>query len=247
MTDPADLSKTAQHGPPGNGLYRSRAEICRILQFLAGDRCPVSVEIGDNRQFVSHILSVDSDAGHFFIAYCANKSANSVLFGLPLLEFTADHQGAYLVFQVSNPKDAQFDGQPAIQFTLPQSVTLYRRRKQPRIPVPEDVSLRCVADEGGVISFEARITDISLGGMGGLLYSPDITLEIGTVLKGCRIIVPGGEAIIADLEVRYTKIITLPDGTPIHRAGVRFLQKPKGIEALIDMFAQNPDDTATHE
>ena len=246
MTKPADFSKSAQHTPPGNVLYRSRAEICRILQFLASDNCPVSAEIGNNRLFVSHILSLDPGAGYFVVAYSADKPANSVLFGLPSLEFTANPHRGHLVFQVSSPVDMQFDGQPAIQFALPQSVILNHRRKQARIPVPEDISLRCVADEGGVISFEARITDISLGGMGGLLYSGDIVLEAGTILKGCRIIIPGGKAVIADLEVRYTKAITSPEGTPpINRAGVRFVQKPDGIETLIDMFAQNPDNTTT--
>ena len=245
MTKPTDFSKTAQHTPPGNVLYRSRVEICRILQFLVSDSCPVSTEIGNNRQFVSHILSVDPDAGYFVVAYSADKSANSVLFGLPSLEFSANHHSGHLVFQVSKPTDMQFDGKPAIQFALPQSVTLNHRRKQTRISVPEDVSLRCVADEGGVISFEARITDISLGGMGGLLYGGDIILEAGTILKGCRIIIPGGKAVIADLEVRYTKRIASPDGTSINRAGVRFVQKPDGIETLIDMFARNPDNTTT--
>lgn len=244
MTKPADLSKTAQHTSPGNVLYHSRVEICRILQFLVSDSCPVSAEIWNNQLFVSHILSVDPGAGYLVVAYSANKSANSVLFGLPSLEFTANPHEGQLVFRVSNPTSIQFDSQPAIQFALPQSVILNHRREQPRIPVPEDVSLRCIADEGGIISFEARITDISLDGMGGLLYSSDIALEAGTILKGCRIIIPGGKAIIADLEVRYTKMITLPDGTSINRAGVRFVQKPEGIEALIDMFAQNPDDAA---
>lgn len=244
MTDPADLSKTAQHTPPRNVLYRSRIEICRILQFLVSDSCPVSAAIGNNQPFVSHILSVDPGAGYFVIAYSANKSANSVLFGLPSLEFTANPHEGHLVFRVSSPTDMQFDGKPAIQFALPQSVILNHRREQPRIPVPEDVSLRCIADEGGIISFEARIADINLGGMGGMLYSADIALEAGTILKGCRIIIPGGKAIIADLEVRYTKMITLPDGTSINRAGVRFVQKPDGIEALVDRFAQNPDNTA---
>ena len=244
MIDPVDLSRTAQHTPLGNMQYRSRAEICRILQFLVSDSCSISAEIGSNQPFVSHILSVDPGTGYFVVAYSANKSANSVLFGLPSLEFTANPHGGRLMFQVSSPTDMQFDGKPAIQFALPQSVILNHRRKQQRIPVPEDVSLRCIADEGGVISFEARITDISLGGMGGLLYSADILLETGTALKGCRIIIPGGKAIIADLEVRYVKVVTLPDGTIINRAGVRFMQKPKEIEALIDRFAQDIDNTA---
>lgn len=244
MTAPADSGKTPQHPLPENVLYRSRIEIYRILQALEGERSSLSAEIGDGRIFVSHVLSVDPAASHFVIAYCANKSLNNALFGLPVLEFTANHRGAQLVFQVSNPSDTQFDGRPAIQFAFPQSLILHHRREQPRIPVPKDISLRCVADEGNAISFEARITDISLDGMGGMLYDSGIMLTAGTVLKCCRIITPRGEAIVADLEVRYTATITLPDGTLAHRAGVRFMQRPEQIEALINMFVRDLDNVA---
>lgn len=235
----------AQPAPQDSVLYRSHIEICRILQFLANDRCPVSAEVGARAPFVSHILSVDAASGHFAVAYCTNKSLNSALFGLPSPEFTATFQEAHLAFRVSAPNDTQLDSQPAIQFDFPESITFFHRRKQPRVAIPEDVSLRCIADEGGVISFEARIADISLGGMGGLFYSADIILEAGTTLKNCRIIVPGGRAIVADLEVRYTKAITLPDGTLINRAGVRFVQRSKEMEELIARFSTDPDDTAT--
>lgn len=223
-------------------LYCSRIEIYRILQALEHKRSSLFVEIGDGRMFVSHVLSVDPDTGHFVIAYCANKSLNNALFDLPVLEFTANHRGAQLVFQVSHPSDTQFDGRPAIQFEFPQSLILHHRREQPRIPTPQDVSLRCVADEGNAISFEARITDISLDGMGGMLYDSGIMLTAGTVLKGCRIITPRGEAIVADLKVRYTVTVTLPDGTLARRAGVRFMQKPEQIQALIDMFVRDLDN-----
>lgn len=241
MTNSTDPGKAAQHAPQGNA-YHSRIEICRILQFLASDRCSVSAEIESGKLFISHILSVDT-AGYFVIAYCANKPLNSVLFSLPSLEFTASYLESRIVFRVSNPKDIQFNGQPSIQFAFPQSITLHNRREHPRIPVPEDMSLRCIADENGIISFESRITDISMDGMGGLLYAADIKLETGTILKGCRIIIRGDKSIIADLEVRYTKTITLQDGALINRTGVRFVQRPKGIEELINMFTQNPGNT----
>lgn len=241
MTGTADSSRTPQHPLPENVLYRSRIEIYRILQALMNERSSLSAEIGNYQQFVSHILSVEPATGHFAVAYCANKSLNRVLFDLPALEFTAGYRDAHLVFQVSAPSDAQFGGQPALQFAFPQSLILYHRREHPRIPVPADVSLRCVADEEGVISFEARIIDISLDGMGGMLYDSSIMLTAGTMLKGCRIITPGGEAIIADLEVRYVATITLPDGTLAHRAGVRFIQRPEQIEALIGLFVRDLD------
>lgn len=236
MTDRNKNGKNAHHTPSGNVQYRTRAEICRILQFLVSDDCPVFAEIGNKQVFESRILSIEPDADSFIVAYSANKSANSVLFGLQSLEFTAKPHKGHLVFQVANPIDTQFDGKPAIQFTLPQTVVIDHRREQVRVPVPEDASLRCIADEGGIISFEARITDISLAGMGMLLYGADILLEAGTILKGCRIIAPGGKTIVADLEVHNTKTVSSPDGTPVNRAGVRFAQKPEGIEVLVDRF-----------
>lgn len=244
MTGTADPSKTSQRPLPENALYRSRIEIYRILQTLEEERSSLSAEIGNGWVFLSHILSVDPAAGHFVIAYCANKSLNSALFELPVLEFTANHRGAQLVFQVSHPSDTQFNGLPAIQFAFPQSLILHHHREQPRIPAPADVSLRCVADEGNAISFEARVTDISLDGLGGMIYDGGIMLAAGMVLKGCRIITPGGEAIIADLEVRYTATVTLADGTLARRAGVRFMQRPEQIEALIGMFIRDLDKAA---
>lgn len=246
MTNSTDTGKIAQLTPPGTVLYRTRTEICRILQFLVSDRCPVSAEIGDNQTFVSKVLFVDHAAGYFVVAYSADKSANSELFGPSSLKFTSNPHGGHLEFQVSGPTDMHFAGKPAIQFALPQSVVHNHRREQTRIPVPKEVSLRCIADEAGILSFEARITDINQHGMGMMLhYSADIELEPGVILEGCRIIVPGGKAIIADLEVRHTKIDTTPDGTVIKRTGVRFVQKPEGFNALIDRLARNSDKPAT--
>lgn len=244
MTGTTDPSKIPQHQLPENVLYHSRIEIYRILQALEKEHISLSAEIGNGRIFVSHVLSVDPTTGHFVIAHCANKSLNSVLFELPILEFTASHRGAQLVFQVSHPSDTRFDGQPAIKFAFPQSLILHHHRDQPRIPVPGNVSLRCVADEGNAISFEARITDISLDGMGGITYESGIMLTAGAVLKGCRIITLGGKAIIADLKVRYVTTVTLADGTLAYRAGVRFMQRPEQIEALIGMFIRDLDKAA---
>jgi len=239
MTGSADLGNTAQFTLSDNVLYRSRIEIRRILQALAGDSCPVFAEIDDDKLFVSQILSVDPDAGHFVIAYGTEKSINSALFDQPSVEFFSNHQGAHLIFEVAGAADTLHEGQPAIQFRFPRTLILYHRREHPRIPVPSDASLRCIADEGGVMPFEARIIDISLDGMGGMIYEGDISLAEGSVLKGCRIIIPSGEAVIADLRIRYTTTVTLPDGTLAHRAGVRFMQRPEKIEALINIFIQN--------
>lgn len=228
---------------PENLLFRSRLEICRIFQLLAQEQSPLSAEIGNGgHSFASRILSVDSATGHFAIAYCAQKAINAMLLDSPTLELTAtDRQGLHFTFEASAPEEIQVEGQPAIQFALPKALLLHNQREHPRLPVPADLALRCIADAAGVIPFESHITDISHDGLGCLVYDPDIKLDTGTVLHGSRIILPNGGAVLADLEVRHIATTTLPDGTTAHRAGLRFVQRPDEIAKLVNLFIQNLD------
>jgi len=239
MSAPVNPGKPAL---PENVLYRSRIEICRILRALVKGQSSIFSEIGGGWTFVSHILFVDSRKGYFVISYCANKLLNSKLLELRSLRFTASNQDAHFMFGVSNPVETRFKGQPAIQFTLPNSLILYHRREYPRLPVPVEASLRCVADAGGIAPFESHITDITHDGFGCILYNRDIKLEPGAVLKGCRIIIPSGKAVVADLELRYIMTIPLPDGTLANRAGLRFIQRPDEIAELVNFFIQNLDN-----
>lgn len=226
---------------PENALYRSQIEICRMLQLLAGNHGSVHADIGSSKVFISHILLVDLRAGHFVTSFCANKALNSEVLQLTCLRFTANFQDAHLAFEASNPTEIQFNDQPAIQFALPDALILYHRRECPRIKVPHDFSLRCIADEGGYAPFEARITDISHDGFGGILYGGDINLEPGTLLRACRIVVPGGKNVTADIELRYITAITLADGTSYNRSGFRFIQRPDEIPELVSCFIQDLD------
>ena len=82
--------------------------------------------------------------------------------------------------------------------------------------------------------FDAKIREISFGGISALFYSADITLEPGTVLVGSRIEVPGLDPVTVDLEVRYSEVVTLPDGSRGHSSGFRFINPPDDLNRLID-------------
>lgn len=218
-----------------NTLYRSRIEICRLLEVLAMNSSSLFVEFG-TRTIESRILFVDPDEGHFDCSYGANKRLNSKLFKAPSLKITSHLQEADLVFEVSNPTEAEFDGRPVIRFALPTMLIRYHGRKAPRFSLAGDVSLRCIADTDGILPFEAHIVDISQDGLGGIVFDREVRLEPGAVLKSCRIIIPDGRAFVADLAVRYLTAITLPDGLLAFRAGFRFIQAPSEIPELINFF-----------
>jgi hypothetical protein len=88
------------------------------------------------------------------------------------------------------------------------------------------------ADAAGITPFEALIVDLGLGGVGFLAYASTITLEPGTVLRGCRIVLPGGAECVTDLEVRYSQAVTLANGRRATRSGCRFLSACPQLAAL---------------
>ena len=225
----------------GNLLFRSRIEISRLLGVLVQANCSLSAQIMNNHPFASKLLALDAAEEHFIIAYSQHKTINSMVLGSPSVEFTAQHNNHHYTFTGTAPEETRFDNQPAIQFVLPKTLLLHNRREHPRIPIPENISLRCIADEAGFIPFESHITDISHDGLGCLIYDTDIILEKGGILRGCRIILPNGEAVIADLELRYATPTTLPDGTRANRAGLHFIQTPDEIKKLINFFIQDMD------
>lgn len=223
-------------------LLLSQIEIERVLRTLEQDRAVILTDLGEEQQlFASCVLAVDPDGGYFVVAYSPSKAANIALLRQPKVIFRTNHGQAHIEFEGVGPSDTMFSGAAAVRFVFPTALAWSQRRSHPRIPVPAAASLRCVADRAGVTPFEARVVDISLGGLGGMIYDAAIKLEPGTVLKGCRIMIPGGKAISADLEVRYSTSILQSDGSFARRSGVRFVTKPAGIEELVKVFIRDLD------
>ena len=225
----------------GNLLYRSRIEICRLMETLVQEHCSLSAQIMNNHPFASKILAVDAEFEHFIVAYSQHKTINSMVLASPSVEFTSNCKDRHYTFTGTSPEETRFENLPAIQFALPKTLLLHNRREHPRIPIPENISLRCIADEAGFIPFESHITDISHDGLGCLVYDTDITVEKGGVLKGCRIILPNGTSVVVDLELCYASPTALSDGTKVNRVGLHFIQTPDEIKNLINYFIQDLD------
>ena len=223
-------------------LFRSRIEIGRILQALLRQRATLSAEVGgEERLFLTRLLHVDPQRNYFVTAFSDEHPANKEAVTQPAITFVGHLDGARIEFEAAGPEDTIHDDKPGIRFAFPKSLVRSQRREHPRIPVPSDVSLRCVADSEGITPFEARIVDISLGGIGGMIYDAGITLPIGTVLRGCKIIIPGHDSVVVDIEIRYTATMVQSDGSLAFRAGVRFLEESPNIQALLDVFIQDLD------
>jgi len=224
----------------GGIVSRSQAEIARVLGALAARAEPLRANLaGGGLAFTTKLRYVDPNRALIVLEPSASEEANAALLARPRASFRAMAEGLHVEFAAADPVRTTYAGEPAIQMKFPDVMATAQRRESERRPVLPQAPLHFIADEKGVISFDGYMVDISEGGLGFVQYSPNITLEPGTVLKGCRIEVPGGQSVTLDLEVRYSRPVTLPGGRTALRSGCRFVDVPPEARALLASFFRN--------
>ena len=186
---------------------------------------PIVSDLGGGKLlFRSRLRFVDPAQTYIIIELSADEAANRALLARPRATFHAEPGGWRIEFAAADPKPTSaHEGAPGIRLRFPEIVAGHRRREDERSDAPPHQALRCVVDEAGVMPFDATMTNVSKGGIGFLQYDPTISLEPGTVLKGCRIVSAGGQSVVVDMEVRYSQMVDLADGTQVQSSGCRFL------------------------
>lgn len=224
-------------------IIRSREEIARVLEVLVARAEPLqSILSGADVIFDTKLLHVDSQHRYLLMAPSTDEAANEALLARAYASFRAIRAGIHVEFSCGDPRRLEHDRGSSIQLRFPDVMATRRGREHERQSVEPPVSLRFLADAGGVISFEGSLVDISSGGIGFVQYAPNITLEPGTLLTGCRIDLPGRPPVTVDLEVRYSSPTTLPDGREVLRSGCRFVDPAPELKALLAAFFRGPTE-----
>lgn len=222
-------------------LVRSGIEIGHTLEAMLADGDAVTAEVQQGeRLFLSRLLHVDTLEGSFVVACTASKEANLALLTSASTTFTCNHRGAHYGFVAKVQSETDHEGSAAIRFAFPIALFAHQRRAQSRIRMPPSVPLRCEID-WGPLSFDAQVVDVSLDGIGTIIYDTDIDLKTGTRLKGVRIVHPERSPVIVDLEVRYSCRVVGRDGTHAMRSGCRFLGALEDLNDLIRLFVTDLD------
>jgi len=186
--------------------------------------------------FLSNLLHVEPVRGYMLLSYSDHKPANTAVLAARSLTLRCNHRGAQFAFTGDRPRQAAHAGQPCIQCELPTTMLgIQQRRANPRIQVPAQAPVDCDV-QIGVLSFAARVVDVSLDGIGTLVSDPDISLSAGTRLERTRIRHPESEPLYVDLEVRYVFRVTLPNGERASRIGCNILGSREVLEKLIRLF-----------
>lgn len=226
-------SDQAPDAQPEERVRRSPSEITRILETLAARNELLTAHLhAGELVFTSRLRVVDPVGSCILIERSADEAANAALLARPRCTFFASPPGGQVEFVAAAPQEIVHGGKSAIRFKFPEVLVDRQRREHERSGVAPQVALECLADAGGVLSFKGSLVDISAAGLGFLVYDPSITLEPGTVLKGCRI---GSDAspLILDLEVRYSEVVSCTDGTRAERSGCRVVHHPETLKEFV--------------
>ena len=101
--------------------------------------------------------------------------------------------------------------------------------------LPATVALRCEMRIGS-LTLEAAVVDVSLGGMGTLVYDARVRLEPGMRVERARILHANSEPVIVTLEVSNVSAVVDRDGRPANRAGCIIHGSRQTLEELVRMF-----------
>lgn len=217
---------------PAEHITRAPQEIARVLELLASRGAPLLSNVARGTlQFVSRLRQIDPGLRHIVLDACDDEEANEALVSRLRAIFCANVGERYFEFAASNPARMEHDGRPLIRADFPDVLATYARRADARVAISPP--LHCLADASGDMPFDAEVIDISAGGV-GLLYPADISLEPGTILRGCVVTGLRMAPSIFDLEVRYSQVALLSEGPYTQRSGCRFVDaNALGVRQLV--------------
>jgi len=220
-------------------LTRSVPEIARVLDMLVARNEPITAHLqAGELLFRSRLILVDPVASCIIVDTCADEATNVALLARPRCTFFASPAGGHVEFVAPDPQKILHGGEPAIRLKFPEVLVHRQRRAYDRASVSSQITLECLADAGGVLSFKAGLVDMSVGGLGFLTYDPSITLEPGTVLKGCLIGPDDPSPLSVDLEVRYSELVSLADGTRAERSGCRIVVRLETLKQFVERLSR---------
>jgi len=101
--------------------------------------------------------------------------------------------------------------------------------------LPPSVALRCEM-RIGALTLEAAVVDVSLGGMGTLVYDSRVRLEPGMRIANARVMHGDNAPVTVDLEISNVSTVVDRDGRPANRAGCIIHGSRETLEELVLMF-----------
>ncbi|MBN8715573.1 MAG: flagellar brake protein [Xanthomonadales bacterium] len=177
-------------------------EIRHHLQRLAGERSTLSVR-PDNTASALPTILLKVDAAGLLIDVPASRSVQDAWLAVPLLRFEGSIDRAALRFSCGPAQLDTFEDAAAFRLPIPERVLYLQRREFMRREPPAGTLFCRLRLDEGEREVDATIRDIGGGGLAVITTRSQVRLQVGDVLRDCRIDLPELGEVGVDLQVRH--------------------------------------------
>ncbi len=219
-------------------LLHERREIGFILRQLAARRCMITAYIADSPHFLmTSVLSVGDDDRSVFLDIGNDEALNNAAASASNLLCLTQLDKVKVQFSVARPHIANFGKYPALLADMPEVLLRLQRRDYYRLTAPISHSLICRIPAPGLNSrVEARVIDISGGGVAVIVPPKDMSLSTDEKYMDCRLDLPEFGPVTTTLRVRNIFRIGSRNGTDMLRAGCQFEDLPVPMANAIQRY-----------
>ncbi|MDB5799886.1 MAG: flagellar brake protein [Rhodocyclales bacterium] len=218
-------------------LLHERREIGYILRQLAARRSMITAYIGDSARFLmTSVLSVSDDDRSVYLDIGSDDALNNEAAGANSLLCLTQLDKVKVQFSVTRPHLANFGKYPALLADTPEVLLRLQRREYYRLTAPIAHSLVCRIPSPNMSRVEARVIDISGGGVAVIVPPRDMALSADEKYMDCRLELPEFGPVTTTLRVRNIFRITSRSGTDMLRAGCQFEDLPVPMANAIQRY-----------
>ncbi|MFP5390418.1 MAG: flagellar brake protein [Gammaproteobacteria bacterium] len=218
----------------------SRREIISLLRSLCDKKQLVRMLAhGHADASVTSILDVDADKGTVVLDCSVDPVQNQRVLGARQISFETSLDKIRILFAADALASVNFEGGPAFQMAVPESLIRLQRREYYRMPTPVSNPVRAlimVPEDlgGGVHAFP--LADISCGGIAILDNKLVLGNTIGSKLSGVKIELPEIGPVVTNLQVRNSMDLTLLNNKTNRRLGCEFVDISRGNLANVQKY-----------
>jgi c-di-GMP-binding flagellar brake protein YcgR len=219
---------------------RSRPEIVALLRALAKQNAMITVYFDQDREFIlTTILAVNPEFNELVLDLGADTRANKLLLRATYLKVVGYEGRIKVQFSANHAEAAAHEDRSAFRMRIPATVLRLQRRDFYRIHLPIGNPIKAYLQPFAGRPdqlHEARLADISCGGVAMILTTVDVPIKIGQVYPACSINLPGVGTVSAQLEITYVNDVVLKNGTSQRSAGCRFIRLPGPMQSMIQRY-----------
>jgi len=208
-------------------LVRDPREVRFVIKQLASKRALISAYPDDSPNFgLTTVLEAGSNDQSFVLDVAADAALNEALARAESIICITQLDRVKVQFRLDGLIRVQHNNAPAFSANYPHKLLRLQRREYFRLVAPVAHAINCfipITNAVGDRVYEARVLDISGGGL-AIVAPPDgARLHPDMEIPNCRLEIPDSPPIIITLKVRNIFRVTQRNGTEVLRAGCQFV------------------------